>query len=44
MTYYSVANHNFTHYGKALSFSRAIGKPVVVRKTCNPFKILLASI
>ena len=44
MTYYKVGRQTFTHYGKALSFARRLGKQVEVKKTLNPFKILYASI
>lgn len=45
MRYYQVAGKwNFTNYGKALSYARIIGKPVIEKKTYNIFKIIFTTI
>jgi hypothetical protein len=42
--YYEVGGYTFTHYGKALSFARAIDGSVKVKRTYNVFKIIYAAI
>jgi len=44
MKYYSVAGRPFTHYGKALSYARRLGRKVEIKRTFNIFKIMYAAI